>query len=268
LKALGREMRTALLLLLLPAIASAAAGRTGGGPAGISEYNWGEKTGGVRYNVQREGQVGFTADDSDISSLTKNGRLQIQEIRGDHVTVFTVRRQGDAPALQRSFSVDGQPKGAEEERAWRAQTLPEILRRTGLGAAERVSRLHEGGDVAAVLAEVRSLHSDSVKALYIEELVNRGHLSTADLRQALAVSSAAISSGYQRAELLHHTAAAFLADPQLAAAYFVQVNRVPTPFRGDLYTQIATETSLDDPVVRAAYQDALRQASRGGAGER
>lgn len=250
----------AFLLFLAVGPVSAGAGGTGTGRT--SAYNWGEKQDGAVFNVEREGDVRFTADDSDIQSLAPKGRLHIQETRDNHVTVFSVRRQGDAPALQRSFSVDGQAKSAEEARAWLARTLPAILRRTGLGAADRVSRLHERGGVDAVLSEIRSLHSDWTKVIYGKELVSRGNLSAAELERVLTAVNGTVVSGLERADFLRSSAGTFLASPDLAAPFFEQVTRVPSPYRSDLLVQIAQEQSLDEPAVRAAYQEALREADR------
>lgn len=260
-KGFNRGLGTAFLLLL--ALEPAGAGGTGTAGAGNpSVYNWGEKEGGAVFNVEREGDVRFTADDSDVQSLTPNGRLQIQETRDNHVTVFSVRRQGNAPTLRRSFSVDGQVKSAEEASAWRARTLPMVIRRTGLGAVDRVSRLHERGGVAAVLAEIRSLHSDWTKVIYSKELVNHGNLSAPDLRRVLTAVTDTVSSGLERADFLRSTAGTFLADTDLAVPFFEQVTRVPSLYRSDLFVRIAQEQSLDEPAVRAAYQEALREAEK------
>lgn len=246
--------------LFLLVVGAAEGGRTGAGPSAASEYNWGDKATGILYKVEREGDVRFTADDADIQALAANGLLRIRETQRDRTTVFEVRRPGEASSLSLSFSVNGQAKSAVEAKVWLAGVLPTVIRRTGLDAANRVSRLREKGGVDAVLAEARSLPSDWVKGLYSQELVTGGNLSPADLRRVLAASTDAISSGYERAELLHHTVRTFLASPELAAPYFAQVNRVPSPFRGDLLTQIGQEAKLDNPVVRAEYQAALRQA--------
>lgn len=248
-------------LLLLWAVGPAGAGGSGSGAGRVSVYNWGDNEGGALFHVEKEGDVRFTADDSDVRSLTANGLLHIQETRDGQVTVFSVRRQGEAPALQRSFSVDGQTKSAEEARAWLARTLPTVLRRTGLGAADRVSRLHERGGVDAVLAEIQSLHSDWPKVLYAQALVSHGALSTVELQHVLATVTESVSGGLARTDFLQHTAGTFLAaGPDLVKPFFEQVIRVPSEYRGDLLARIAQEKSFDDPEVRAAYRDALRQA--------
>ena len=97
-------------------------------------------------------------------------------------------------------SVKGRTATPEALAAALAELLPEVVRQTGLGASERVERLHAQGGVRAVLDEVDRIESDSVRVTYILCLLEVDGLSEDDVNAAMRHAALRIESDWGKAE--------------------------------------------------------------------
>ena len=129
-------MRTRIsLLLAVPALALAGTGYT--------QYCWTEGTRRLEVNVR--GAVEFSDDDRDVKSLSSGGYFQVEESR---LLVFTGRRYevtaDSSGRLSRMYYDHGHATSLDNQgQAWLMGVMPEVIRRTGLGAAPRIQRISE-----------------------------------------------------------------------------------------------------------------------------
>jgi bla regulator protein blaR1 len=153
-----------------------------------------------------EGNVEFNDDFTDIASLSSDGLLQLD------LTDRGVRRQLDMKSnrgtIERRWRVDGveQPYDAAA-RAWFAEFLVELDRRTAIGVDQRLPRLLRSGGVDAVLAETGMMHSAYARSVYYSKLANATRLSSANIVRIMDQAASMKTSDYYAAELIKNLGA-------------------------------------------------------------
>ncbi len=148
----------------------------------------------LRYRIDRPGyelaldtKGDFELNEAEDDFVAIEDELSFEETMGGVTRLLEIEDKGGQ--LQRSYFVDGksQPVDAETRR-WLAEALPRMLRETGVGADERVARIHAAGGSAAVLAEI--------------DLIGRSHGRGRYLRALFylpGLDAATVDAGVQRA---------------------------------------------------------------------
>lgn len=153
------------------------------------------RNGWTSLNITIDGTVEFTDDDSDVKSLSPNGRFRIEDSGLVSKRAYEVRADG-AGNLTRSYSVGWSTKAMDDEgRAWLAGTLPQVIRDSGMGAGPRVARILRQGGPQGVLTEIGRIHSDGSKRVYLQELFSQATLKPADLKDAVRLIRGISSDG-------------------------------------------------------------------------
>jgi beta-lactamase regulating signal transducer with metallopeptidase domain len=121
--------------------------------------------------VRMHGEVHFNDAETDVKSISPDGFFSYEESYG-----FTSRRyQAQATSsgqIQKRYLVDGREKSFDADAvAWMRAAIPDLLRDSGIDAAERVRRIFRQGGVSAVLTEIGKIRGDGTKKLYIGELL-------------------------------------------------------------------------------------------------
>jgi hypothetical protein len=170
--------------------------------------------------IKLKGRVSFSENYDEVRSISPGGYLMVRERRW-----FTTRKlevRGDEngnPAYH--FTIRGRAMEFDERaQNWLREIMPELARRTGFNAAERVPRLLAEGGVDAVLREISVVESNSAKRRYFLILVETGNLSSADLERVILKAGEKISSSSQLNRLLSELSVKTPADTQLTAAFF------------------------------------------------
>jgi hypothetical protein len=159
------------------------------------------RDGWTSISITIDGAVEFTDDDTDVKSLSPNGRLRIEDGGLLSKRAYDVRADG-AGNLTRSYSVGWSTKPMDDEgRAWLAHTLPQVIRDSGIGAGPRVARILRQSGPQAVLTEIGRIHSDGSKRAYLEQLFSQTTLKTPDLKDA-ARQIRSISSDGDKAQVI------------------------------------------------------------------
>jgi beta-lactamase regulating signal transducer with metallopeptidase domain len=141
---------------------------------------------GLHFREMRlHGDVHFNDDETDVRSMPADGFFSYEESFG-----FSSRRYqavaDSSGQIARRYLVDGREKPLDADaKAWLRAAIPDLLRESGIDAAERVRRILKQGGAPAVLAEIAKIHSDGTKALYIRELVPIGNLNTDQFQSLL-----------------------------------------------------------------------------------
>jgi len=197
-------MRTRIsLLFAVPALALASSGYT--------QYCWTEGTRRLEVNVR--GTVEFSDDDRDVKNLTPGGYFQVEENR---LLVFTGRRYeitaDSSGRLSRAYFDHGHATPLDNQgQAWLMGVMPEVIRRTGLGAGPRIQRILRQSGVAGVLSEISRIQDDSSKRIYLEELIRRGNLNAEQLDSTM-LQTRKIGSDEEKSQVLIDLAPYFLKD--------------------------------------------------------
>lgn len=159
------------------------------------------ETDSCRVDIDLEGEVEFTSDDTGVARMADGALFEIEEREDGNER--RVRFEGDAGgSIERRYWVDGDeaPWGPEADR-WVAQVLPELFRHTTINAEPRVRRMLDEGGTARVLAEVDLIRSDHVAGTYLELLMELAELSEAELVRVIELVGQ-IESDHTSANLL------------------------------------------------------------------
>jgi beta-lactamase regulating signal transducer with metallopeptidase domain len=142
------------------------------------------RNGWMSVSITIDGTIEFTDDDTDVKSLSPNGRFRLED--GGLLSKRAYEVKADAAGnLNRSYSVGWSTKPIDDEgRAWLARTLPQLIRDSGIGAGPRVVRILRQGGPQAVLTEIGRIHSDGSKRVYLEQLFSQATLKPSDLKDA------------------------------------------------------------------------------------
>jgi hypothetical protein len=162
---------------------------------GISHVQITTRNGWTSLNIKIDGTIEFTDDDTDVKSLSPNGRFRIEDGGLLSKRAYEVRADSTGN-LTRSYSVGWSTKPMDDEgRAWLARTLPQVIRDSGIGAGPRVSRILRQGGPQAVLTEIGRIHSDGSKRVYIELLFSQATLKPSELKDAARLIRSISSDG-------------------------------------------------------------------------
>ncbi len=167
-----------------------------------NEYRSSHDDGNRRLEMSVRGKIWFTNDDSDIERLEPGGRLMIEErVRSGPERMIIVTANDDG-ALQRTYLVNGQARPYDAAaQAWLSNMLPNIIRESGIGAVERVKRIHSQRGVSGVLEEIELIRSSSNRRLYLTTLMSEAQLNSSEATRALRAARS-ISSSSEKASVL------------------------------------------------------------------
>jgi hypothetical protein len=248
-------MRTRISLwLAVPALALAS--------SGYAQYNWTEGTRRLEVNVR--GAVEFSDDDRDVKTLSPGGYFQVEESR---LLVFSGRRYevtaDSSGRLSREYFDHGHALPLDNQgQAWLMGVMPEVIRRTGLGAVPRIHRILKQSGVAGVLSEISRIQDDGVRRIYLEELIRRGNLSAEQLDSAL-LQARKIGSDEEKSEFLIELAPYFLKD-NLREALFQAAGTIGSD---EEHGRVLSELVKRDAGNRETLRMAARSAGHIGSDE-
>jgi beta-lactamase regulating signal transducer with metallopeptidase domain len=164
-------------------------------PGGDSHVQMTTRNGWQSLSITIDGTVEFTDDDTDIKSLSPDGHFRLEEGGLFSKRAYEVRADGSGN-LTRSCSVGGSTKPMDDEdRAWLARTLPQVIRESGIGAGPRVARILRQGGPQALLTEIERIHSDGSKRVYLEQLFSQVRLKPFELKDAARLIRSISSDG-------------------------------------------------------------------------
>jgi len=152
--------------------------------------------------IRGHGRIEFSDDDADVKSVSEGGYLEIEErtSSGTARVEFASRAGG---GVERRWWKDGRAASFEPEgRAWVARRLPDILRRTGLGAGARVERILQRQGPGGVLDEVSRIPSDFVKGRYLAKLLAAQSLDRSTLTRLIVQTGREMKSDFERCRVL------------------------------------------------------------------
>jgi len=163
--------------------------------SGTSHVQMTTRNGWTSLSITIDGTIEFTDDDTDVKSLSPNGRFRIEDGGLLSKRAYEVKADGTGN-LTRSYSVGWSTKAMDDEgRAWLARTLPQVIRDSGIGAGPRVTRILRQGGPQGVLTEIGRIHSDGSKRMYLEQLFTQATLKPSELKDAARLIRSISSDG-------------------------------------------------------------------------
>jgi beta-lactamase regulating signal transducer with metallopeptidase domain len=121
--------------------------------------------------LRAQGKFTLRADLSDVESISSGGWLRVEEDDGRNTRRVEIRPSGGS--LDHIYTVNG--RRAEFDagaRAWLAETLLAVERRTAFAAKTRVPQLYSRGGTRGVLDEIAQMGGDYAKSRYYGELLD------------------------------------------------------------------------------------------------
>ena len=216
------------------------------------QYRSTHEDGSRRLELSIRGKVWFTDDDSDIQRLEPGGRVMIEERQRFGSERMLIITASDDNSLQRIYLVDGQPRPYDAAaQAWLAGMLPNIIRESGIGAVERVKRIHAQRGVDGVLDEIELIKSSSNRRLYLTTLMSEARLNAAEATRALRAARAISSSSEKAGVLIAAADRLPMSDAGVRQAYVEAARSISSSseLRRAL-TRLVEQPSLEEDVFR------------------
>lgn len=249
-------MRRAGILFLFAVSAIALPGAT------HSRFGWTE--GMRRLDVTSRGAVEFSDDDRDVKSLSPGGYFRVEE---NYLLLFGGRRYevsaDESGRLTRTYFDHDRVKPLDSQgQAWLMGIMPEVIRKSGLGAVPRLQRILRQGGPSAALTEISRIRDDEPKRIYLEELIARGNLDADQLSSAM-LQARKIGSDEEKAGLLIAVAPHFLKD-SLREAIFQVAGTIGSD---EEHRRVLSELLRRDPGSRETLRLAAKSAGHIGSDE-
>ena len=193
---------------------------------GKSTYHWVD--GRYSLKVELEGRVEWNDDDSGVKSLSRNGRLEVEEKDSGRKYRIVVE-PGEGNKLVYTYRKNGKKKELDNEgKRWLAKVLPQVIRESGMGAESRVQRILSEAGVEGVFEEIELIRSPGAKSLYLLYLFEQAELTGEETAKAAKIAQG-ISSPGDKTRFLITTARMFLIHDEAVDAYFEAVQSISSP---------------------------------------
>jgi len=212
--------------------------------------------------IKYDGKIHVSDDDRSIRSISPNGFLNIgyRTFGNKRELLINSDRSGQ---LSYEFhegrkEIPFEPEG----RKWLSDVLLEVVRSTGIDADGRTTRFYSGQGIDAFVGEVSQIQSNSIQGKYFEALLSDHTLEKPELIKTAAAISREMSSNSSIGRLFREHADLFLADNDVAVAYFSAVSRISSNSEmGRVYRNIRRPLDFNDPLLITAYFNGIDMMS-------
>jgi hypothetical protein len=169
-------------------------------------------SGDCTLELSADGEFTLRPDLSDVATLERGGSLTVEERDGR--TSRRVEFRSNGSGLERVYYVNGQRADwSPEARAWLANTLLAVERRTAFSASTRVPQILQARGPNGVLEEVSQMPSDYAKSAYLTVLLKQeNNLDAGTLTRIVQQVTREMTSDYYIAEVFTKVGAQRRAD--------------------------------------------------------
>lgn len=178
------------------------------------------KTAGCTLELVAEGGFRFTADFTDLSEIDAGGSVVVTRVEGGERRRVEMR-PGAAGVSHRWFPGDAERPYDAAARAWLAETLTQLLRRTGYAADARSRWILQTRGQDALIQEIALVSGDYAKRVYYQALIADGPLDAATVARVVTQAGNEIASDYDLAEVLVLVATRYPLNEPAARTAFV-----------------------------------------------
>jgi len=197
--------------------------------------------------LEYRGKITFTEDETDVKSISPGGFLRFSKrsfgtkrsilLEGEsNGSIYREYREG---SKKREFEPDG--------KRWMASVLPEIIRKTGIGAAERTKKFYTKGGINALLAEIAMLPSNYVKGIYYDVAFTLPELKAGEMAMLIKDAGTQVSSSYELSKILMDNATIYSKDKKALEAAVNAAGEISSSYdQAKVYKYLLTKANLND----------------------
>ena len=157
-------------------------------------------------------------DVTDVTSMSDDGYLMLRDWSALVPRTIEIRSSGGV--ITRTFYVAGLQRPFDDDaRRWLAEKLPILVRRSGIGADERVKSIFAKRGVNGVLDEILLLGGDYARRRYFVALVDTARLDSTSSLPVLRQVGQQMTSDYERGQVLQRIASRVRLEDRAARAY-------------------------------------------------
>ena len=213
--------------------------------------SWSDGT--PRFDVRLHGAIEFKEDLTDVTSMADDGYLTMRDWSA--VIPRTIEIRSSNGVITRKFYVAGLERPFDDEaRRWLAEKLPILVRRSGIGAQQRVKSIFTKKGTGGVLDEIRLLGSDYARRLYFIALLDTAQLDSTSSLPVLVQIGQLMTSDYERGQVLQHIASHIRLDRPAAQAYVRAMATMQSDYeRRRVLTALAGRGSIDRDVQASVF---------------
>ena len=197
--------------------------------------------------LEYRGKITFTDDEQDVKFISPGGFIKFSKKSfGNRRTIILEgQSQGRISREYREGSkkVPFEPDG----RKWMASVLPEIIRTTGIGADERITKFYKKGGIDAVLTEISSLPTNYVQRIYYNAAFNTAGLSSSDYVRLIEGAGDEVSSSYELSKILITNSNVIIEDSKTMSAAIGVTRDISSSYeQSKVYKHYLTKSNLGE----------------------
>lgn len=211
--------------------------------------------------LEREGEVTFNSNFTDIIGVSKDGWVEISDKGGsvEHKLRIVADDNGN---MSRIWTVDGakQPYDAAAA-AWLRESMLELDRYTDFSNGARMAAVYKEKGVNGVLDEMANTSGDYGKRSQIEHLLKIARLDHAQTERVLTMAMQDMSGDYERSQLLQALLKQNLIDASLQPAYIAAATKISGDYERRQALGALAGTGKLTPAGQKAVFDAAKTIS-------
>lgn len=196
-------------------------------------------TGVTDFNIESRGKIEVTDDDKDVKSLSPDGYLEISKTVFGSKRKIIIEAAGGGQISRTYYEGRNQLPWDPNGKKWLAEILPEVVRKTTIGAQGRVNRIFSKGGVMAVVTEIGQMESDYVKAHYANLLLEK-NFPSGELPAVIRLICNDIHSDYYLATVLKKNVDKLIASEAAATAFYEGSQHIES----DYYKTVVLKAAL------------------------
>ncbi len=211
----------------------------------------------VRFN----GEMSLNQSAEQIVSVSAGSYLEVKERRWFTTRELRVTGSADGQPQYRFWLNDHPEKFDEDARAWFAHMLPQVNRRVGIDAWQRIRQLIAENDQNGIFSVISPIGSDQAKSKLYLRTLQQGNLETAVIHRLITEAGQQVSSSSRLQWLLVKIAAIVPDEPGLTSALFESTRHISSSSSMRKAIVCILRNRSIDTAAAIAAADAIRSIS-------
>ena len=206
--------------------------------------------------IQLFGKVKFNADESDVSELSRGGRIEFTTGEGSTDRVYTVKEEGGS--LVRRYTINGKETPVTEEvEKWRSELILAYIRQSAYDAEGRARRIMAARGVDGVLAEIEQITSDYAAGRYFGAIIAGSKLDDATTAKVVSAAGHHLESDYELGKVLKAVPVSSLGGPAALGAYVEATETIESDYElGRTLARVLSSGPQNQEVTKALLKRA------------
>ncbi len=202
--------------------------------------------------IKYTGEISFTDDETAIKSMSPDGYLKYKK-NGKKIVVTADSKSQILYEIN-----DGDKKSIlnDDEKIFLAEVV-KVMIEYGVDAKNRVERIYKKGGSKAVMAEIKNMKSDYVKAIYLDYLLETNSLTASEMTEIADNVHFILSSDFEKGKLLKKFSSKYLSNAATAQAYLGAVKSINSDFE----KANAIKAILNQPLTQEQFTQVLAVAN-------